>query len=74
MEGFYGNELYPFFTKWDIFSNHHPVNFELKNEDDSTMNVYNCTEQFLFAERAKACKDEEALDLIMKKTEPAKRN
>ncbi len=43
VEEFYGNYLYPFFTKWDPLSNHYPAEFELKNEDQSDITVYNCS-------------------------------
>ncbi len=72
MDDFYGNRIYPLFSKWDPFSNHYWANFELHSEDQSSTTTYNCTEQFLFAERAKACKDLEALKAIMNESEPRK--
>ncbi len=67
----YEDNVEPFFSKADHFSNFFPSTFTLP--DDTTKPVqYNCTEQYLFAQRANQMEDAEAHSRIMVEKNPAK--
>ena len=55
-----------FFTSNSPLSNHHPSPFTHLGEN------YNCSEQFLMAEKARHCGDEQSLKSIMAETNPVK--